>query len=70
MLDSLSQILGFFESIFEFFINFIQSLFVLLEVIAKAFVVPLEVSGMVPSVIGSSMLIVCFIAFIKFILGR
>ena len=70
MLDALSKILGFIESVFEFFINLVESTFMALEVLTKAIVFPLELSGMMPAIIGSSMLIVVSLAVVKFILGR
>lgn len=70
MFDALNQILGFIESVFEFFINLVQSSFMALEVLAKAIVFPIELAGMMPAIIASSMLIVVSLAVVKFILGR
>ena len=70
MFDFFSKILGFIETVFEFFINLVESLFMALEVLTKAIVFPLELSGLMPSILGSAMLIVVSLAVAKFIVGR
>lgn len=70
MFDFFSKILGFIETVFEFFINLVESLFMALEVLTKSIVFPLELSGLMPSIIGSAMAIVVALAVAKFIVGR
>ena len=70
MFDFFEKILGFIETVFEFFINLVESLFMALEVLTKAVVFPIELSGLMPSIIGSAMLIVVSLSVVKFIVGR
>ena len=70
MFDFFEKILGFIETVFEFFINLVESLFMAIEVLAKAVVFPIELSGLMPSILGSAMLIVVSLAVVKFIVGR
>lgn len=70
MFDFFEKVLGFIETVFEFFINLVESLFMALEVLAKSIVFPLELSGLMPSIIGSAMVIVVSLAVVKFIVGR
>lgn len=70
MFDFFEKTLGIIESVFEFFINFCESLFLATEVLTKAVVFPMELAGLMPNIIGSSMLIVISLAVVKFIIGR
>lgn len=70
MFDFFEKVLGFIETVFEFFINLVESLFMALEVLAKSIVFPLELAGLMPSIIGSAMTIVVSLAVVKFIVGR
>lgn len=70
MLDFFSKVLGYLESFFEYFINILDSLFMGLEILAKSIVFPFELSGFLPSIIGSAMIIVISLVVVKFILGR
>lgn len=70
MFDFFSKILGYVESFFDFFINLVESLFTALEVLSKSIVFPLELSGLMPSILGSAMLIVISLAVAKFVIGR
>lgn len=70
MFDFFEKVLGFIETVFEFFINLVESLFMALEVLSKSIVFPLELAGLMPSVIGSAMVIVVSLAVVKFIVGR
>ena len=70
MFDFINQVLGVIETVFEFFINLVESLFMALEVLSKSIVFPLELSGYMPSVLGSAMAIVVSLAVVKFIVGR
>ena len=70
MFDFFEQVLGMLESFFEFFINTCESLFTATEVLTKAVVFPMELVGLLPSLLGSSLLIVISLATVKFIIGR
>lgn len=70
MFDFFSKVLGYFESFFEYFINFLDSLFMGIEILTKSIVFPFELSGFLPSIIGSAMIIVISLSVVKFILGR
>lgn len=70
MFDFFSQILGFIETVFEFFINFIESLFQAFVVLLSAIELPIQLVGFLPQILGSAMIIVVSLGVIKFIIGR
>lgn len=70
MLEFFSKVLGYLETFFEYFINIMESLFMGLEILTKAIVFPFELSGFLPNILGSAMLVVISLAIVKFILGR
>lgn len=70
MFDFFSKILGFIETVFEFFINLVESLFKALEILAKSIVFPFELVGFLPAFLGSAMVIVIAVGVIKFLVGR
>lgn len=70
MLDFFAKILGFVESAFEFFVNFCESLFSAIEVLIGSIAFPVVLSGYLPSILGSCVLMVTALAVAKFIVGR
>lgn len=70
MFDFFNQALGFFETIFNFFLNVLDTGVRLIELVLKAFVVPSELIGILPSFIGVSLSIVLAVSIVKFIFGR
>lgn len=70
MFDFFGQVIGYIEHIFEFFINFIEALFRLIELVAKGIVVPFELLGLMPSFLGGALLAFLVVGIVKFILGR
>ena len=70
MFDAFGQILGFFETIFEFFINFLESLQRLLELVVKGIAIPFELLGFLPAFLGSALLVFIVVGIVKFILAR
>lgn len=71
MNEFFSQIVGFFETVFQFFVNVIESLLLAINMLIKALPIILNV-GIVymPAIIGSSLMIVCAVSIVKFIIGR
>lgn len=70
MFDFFEQVLGFIESFFEFFVNFCESLFTALGVLLSSITFPLVLSGYLPSILGSCVVILTSLAVVKFIVGR
>lgn len=70
MFDFFEKILGYIEDFFEFFVNFCESLFKALEVLGDSITFPMFLSGYLPSIISSSVLIVTSLAVVKFLIGR
>ena len=70
MFDFFEKILGFVESFFEFFLNFVESLGTALETLAASVTLPLYISGYLPSILGSAVVIVTSLGVIKFLIGR
>lgn len=70
MFDFFGQIIGFIETIFEFFINFLETLQRLFEMVVKGIAVPIEMLGFLPAFLGAPLLIFLVVSIVKFILGR
>lgn len=71
MNEFFSQIVGFFETVFQFFVNMVESLLLAINMLIKA--VPNILSiGMLymPAIISTSVMIVCAVSVVKFIIGR
>ena len=70
MFDFFNKVIGFIETVFEFFINLVESLFMALQVLVEAIRVPIFLSGFLPAVLGSALIVVVSLAVVKFIVGR
>lgn len=70
MLSFLETIVNFFEMLWDFVVNLVESLVTLLGVIAEAILLPPVLIGYVPAIIGASISAVVGIAVAKLILGR
>lgn len=70
MLKFIKEIAGLFETVFEFFVSFVESLYMALKFIITSGPFNVLVTGMVPTIIGTCMTIVIAIAIAKFLLGR
>ena len=70
MLSFLETIVNFFQMLWDFVYNLVNSLVTLLDVIAQSMVLPPYLIGMVPAVIGASITSVVAIGVAKLILGR
>ena len=70
MLSFLETIVNFFEMLWDFVVNLVESLVTLLEVIAEAILLPPVLTGYVPAIIGASISAVVGIAVAKLFLGR
>lgn len=70
MFDFFNQILGIALSLYEFAINTINSFITAVEVLMTSIAFPVMLSGFLPSVIGSAMIIVVNFAVVKFLAGR
>lgn len=70
MFDFFNQVIGFIESIWQFFLNIINSLIMAVETLARAVSLPLELIAYVPSILGSAITLVVSLSIVKFIVGR
>jgi len=70
MLNFFQEIIGFVETIFDFFVSFIESLLMALGFIISSAPFNVVVASMMPTIIGTSVTIVVGIAIAKFLLGR
>lgn len=70
MFDFFEKVLGFIQTVFDFFINLIKSLLMAFNVLAEAIRVPIYLSGFLPAILGAALLVVVSLAVIKFIVGR
>ncbi len=71
MIEFFNSVIGFFETAFQFFVNLIESLLLAINMLIKA--VPLILSvGMLymPAIIATSVMVVCAVSVVKFIIGR
>lgn len=70
MFDFFSKILGYVESFFEYFVDFLESLMTALGILISSIAVPLSLSSMLPTILSSAVIIVVSLAVAKFIIGR
>ena len=70
MFDFFSQVLGFLEAIWEFFLQLLDTLLVAVQLLAQAIIFPIELVGFLPAFFGTCLLITISICVVKFILGR
>lgn len=70
MFDFFDKIWGTVELVLSFFFNLIESMFNAILVMSNGANFVLQLSGLMPTIISSSMLIVLFMAVIKFLIGR
>ena len=70
MFDFFDQVIGFIESIWQFFLNSINSLIMAVETLARAVYLPLELIAYVPAILGSAITLVVSLSIVKFIVGR
>ena len=70
MFDFFEKIWGTVELVLSFFFNLIESMINAIAVMSNGATFVMQLSGLMPTIIGSSMLIVVFMAVIKFLIGR
>lgn len=70
MLKFIKEILGFVGTAFEFFVSFVESLYMALKFIITSGPFNVLITSIVPTIIGTCMTIVIAIAIAKFLLGR
>lgn len=70
MFDFFEKILGFVEYFFSFLTNLTRSLLSAVLAISTGTSFLMQLSGLMPTIVSSSILIVLFMAILKFILGR
>ena len=70
MFDFFEKVLGYIQSFFDYFVSFLESLITALNVLINSIAFPLQLSSMLPAVLGSCVVIVVAIAVAKFIAGR
>lgn len=70
MLDFFGTVIGYIEMVWNFFLNFLQSLLTLLTALLQAVTLPSKLVYMAPSFMSASILAVGAIAALKLIIGR
>lgn len=70
MFDFFDKIVGFLETLWDFFINLVNSLIVALTATVTAATLPVTLMPFLPAIIGSAVMIVIAFAVVKFIIGR
>lgn len=70
MFDFFDKIIGFLETLWDFFINLVNSLIIALSATVTAATLPVTLMPFLPAIIGSSVMIVIAFAVVKFIIGR
>lgn len=70
MFDALAKILGFIETAFEYFLNLIESLFMAIGFVASSIPFATALVPLLPSIIGTALIIGISIWVVKFIIGR
>lgn len=70
MFDFFDKIIGTVELVLSFFFNLIEGLMKAVLVMTNGVAFVLQISGLMPTFIASSIIIVLFMAVLKFIIGR
>lgn len=70
MIEALQSILDFFDIVWNFVQNLINSIIILFQIIAQAIALPPLLVGIVPPIIGVGILSMFGIAIAKLIVGR
>lgn len=70
MFDFFAQVLGYIHLFATYFTNFLTALGVFINTVGDAIGTPIFVAGFMPSIIGSSMLVVISLGVVKFLIGR
>lgn len=70
MFEFFDQILSFLTMVWQFFVNLVTNLIVLISAVTSAVRLPMELSVLMPMFIGTSMLIAVSVWVVKLILGR
>ena len=69
MLSFFDTVIGYFQLVWEFFTNFLNSLIMAFRVILLSIGIPQVISGYLPAFLGSCVILVSGAAIIKLILG-
>ena len=70
MFDFFDKIIGMAEMLLYFFYNILDGLLKAVLFLSNGSTFVIQLSGLMPSIITSSVLIVLFVSVLKFILGR
>ena len=70
MLDFITQILGYVEMLWSYFVNFLTTLLLFFDTVAGAMALPLGMIGYLPPMIGTAVTVVVSVSVVKLILGR
>lgn len=70
MFDFFDKIIGTVELLLSFFFNLIDGLMKAVLVMTNGVAFVLRISGLMPTFIASSIIIVLFMAVLKFLIGR
>ena len=70
MLDALANIVGILQTVWGYLANLLGSLYIFIDILAGSIVLPLELVGFMPALLGASVTAVISLAVVKLIVGR
>ena len=70
MFSFFAQVIGYIETVWRYFTNFFATLLRLIETILTGIELPFELFGLLPSFLGSALIIGLCFGIIKWLLGR
>lgn len=70
MFEFFDQVLSFLTSVYTFFVNMIENLILLFEMVGLAISLPPQLVGYMPPFIGTAVLLAVAIWVVKLIVGR
>lgn len=70
MFQFFDQLIGYVQTAFGFLLNLIESLVTACDMLTQFLALPPVLTGLVPGVVGGSIILVSSIFVVKFIVGR
>lgn len=69
MIAFLETIVNFISTVFQWFVNTLESLFMMIKMLGSVVTFPVLINGLIPSVLGVCVTCVIAVAVIKLIVG-
>lgn len=70
MFDFFGQVIGYIETVFNYFLNFIESLIMAIAFVGHSGTIVVSMSALMPAILGTCVVITVALAVVKFLIGR